>query len=65
MNESPSMTILFEVGDIKVFPTIGNLISYGRKVWRDWTSNGKRKGKGNKKNSNNDEICMVTVVLTD
>jgi transposase len=47
-----SLTIMLETGDIKRFPKVGNFTSYCRKVPTQWTSNGKKKGKGNKKNGN-------------
>ena len=46
------MTILYEVGDIGRFPKVGNFASYCRCVSTQWTSNDKRKGKGNRKNGN-------------
>ena len=46
------LTIMLETGDIKRFSTVGNYSSYCRKVPSSWTSNGKVKGKGNKKNGN-------------
>ena len=47
-----SLTIMLETGPIDRFPKAGNYISYCRKVPTIWTSNGKKKGKGNKKNGN-------------
>ena len=47
-----SLTIMLETGSIDRFPTVGNYVSYCRKVPSTWTSNGKTKGKGNKKNGN-------------
>jgi len=47
-----SLTIMLETGTISRFPTVGDYVSYCRKVPAGWTSNGKRKGKGNKKNGN-------------
>ena len=47
-----SLTIMLETGDIKRFPKVGNFTSYCRKVPSEWTSNEKKKGKGNKKNGN-------------
>jgi transposase len=44
-----SLTIMLETGSIDRFPTVGNYVSYCRKVPSTWTSNGKTKGKGNKK----------------
>ena len=47
-----SMTIMLETGAIERFPKVGDFASYCRKVNSKWTSNGKKKGKGNKKNGN-------------
>jgi transposase len=47
-----SLTIMLETGPINRFPTVGDYVSYCRKVPTTWTSNGKAKGKGNKKNGN-------------
>jgi transposase len=47
-----SLTIMLETGSIDRFPTVGDYVSYCRKVPSTWTSNGKTKGKGNKKNGN-------------
>ena len=46
------LTIMLEVGDINRFPTVGNYSSYCRCVKTERLSNGKSKGKGNKKNGN-------------
>jgi transposase len=46
------LTIMLETGPIKRFAKVGNYVSYCRKVSSKWTSNGKAKGKGNKKNGN-------------
>ena len=46
------LTIMLETGPIKRFAKVGNYVSYCRKVTTKWTSNGKAKGKGNKKNGN-------------
>ena len=43
---------MLETGPIDRFPKVGNYVSYCRKVPTGWTSNGKKKGKGNKKNGN-------------
>ena len=40
---------MLETGTISRFPTVGDYVSYCRKVPTGWTSNGKKKGKGNKK----------------
>jgi len=47
-----SLTIMLETGSISRFPKVGDYVSYCRKVPAKWTSNGKTKGKGNKKNGN-------------
>ncbi len=47
-----ALTIMLETGPIDRFAAAGNYVSYCRKVPTVWTSNGKRKGKGNKKNGN-------------
>ena len=47
-----SFTIMLETGPISRFPAAGNYASYCRKVPTRWTSNGKSKGTGNKKNGN-------------
>ncbi len=46
------MTIMMEVGDIKRFKKVGDYSSYCRCVESKRTSNGKVKGKNNKKNGN-------------
>ncbi len=35
-----------------IYNKVGNYVSYCRKISSKWTSNGKAKGKGNKKNGN-------------
>jgi transposase len=47
-----AMTIMLEVGNIFRFPGVGNFSSYCRCVTSVHTSNGKKKGVGNKKNGN-------------
>ena len=47
-----SLTIMLETGDIGRFAKVGNFSSYCRKVPTVWTSNGKKKGRGNGKNGN-------------
>lgn len=47
-----SLTIMLETGPIGRFPTVGDYVSYCRKVPSQWTSNGKWKGSGNRKNGN-------------
>jgi transposase len=46
------MTIWLETGDISRFKGPGNYASYSRCVKSEYTSNGKRKGEGNRKASN-------------
>jgi transposase len=46
------LTIMLETGPISRFAEVGNYVSYCRKVTSKWISNGKSKGKGNKKNGN-------------
>jgi transposase len=45
-------TIRLETGEIGRFPSAGNYVSYCRSVGSQHLSNGKSKGKGNKKNGN-------------
>jgi len=47
-----ALTIMLETGTMARFQKVGNLTSYCRKVPSNWTSNDKKKGKGNKKNGN-------------
>jgi len=47
-----SLTIMLETGPIGRFETAGEYASYCRKVPSQWTSNGKWKGTGNRKNGN-------------
>ena len=47
-----SLTIMLETGPIHRFETVGDYVSYCRKVPSQWTSNGKREGSGNSKNGN-------------
>lgn len=47
-----ALTIMLETGPIRRFATVGDYVSYCRKVPSQWTSNGKRKGSGNSKNGN-------------
>jgi transposase len=47
-----ALTIMLETGPISRFVSVGNYVSYCRKVGSTWTSNGKIKGKGNEKNGN-------------
>lgn len=52
IGEILAMTIMLETGDIRRFDSIGNYSSYCRCVPSSKISNGKTKGKGNKKNGN-------------
>jgi transposase len=47
-----SLTIMLETGPISRFETVGDYVSYCRKVPSQWMSNGKWKGRGNRKNGN-------------
>lgn len=47
-----ALTMMLETGPIERFQKVGNYASYCRKVPTIWTSNDKRKGKGNRKNGN-------------
>jgi transposase len=47
-----ALTIMLETGVISRFPKVGDFVSYCRKVPTERISNGKSKGKGNKKNGN-------------
>ena len=46
------LTIVLETGPISRFPTVGNYVSYCRKVPSSYISNNKLKGRGNVKNGN-------------
>ena len=52
VGEILGLTITLETGDIGRFVGVGNYASYCRKVPVSWTSNDKKKGRGNKKNGN-------------
>lgn len=47
-----AQTIMLEVGNIGRFKKVGNFASYSRCVSADKISNGKKKGRGNRKNGN-------------
>jgi transposase len=47
-----AFTIMLETGPISRFETVGDYVSYCRKVPSRWVSNGKWKGSGNRKNGN-------------
>ena len=47
-----ALTIMLETGPVSRFAKVGNYVSYCRKVSSHWSSNGKVKGGGNKKNGN-------------
>jgi transposase len=46
------LVIMYETGDIRRFPGVGNYASYCRCVRTDRVSNRKKKGEGNRKNGN-------------
>ena len=46
------LTIMYEVGEISRFPRVGDFASYCRLVGTTHLSDGKRKGRGNRKNGN-------------
>jgi len=52
VGEILAATIMLETGPISRFPRVGNYVSYCRKVPTMWLSDGKKKGKGNRKNGN-------------
>jgi transposase len=52
IGEVLGLTILLETGDIKRFERVGNYVSYCRCVDSKRITNGKKKGKGNRKNGN-------------
>ncbi len=52
IGEVLGLTILLETGDIRRFEAVGNYVSYCRCVDSKRISNGKQKGKGNRKNGN-------------
>ena len=52
IGEILGLTILLETGDIGRFERVGNYVSYCRCVDSKRISNGKQKGKGNRKNGN-------------
>ncbi len=52
IGDTLALTIMLETGEISRFPKAGNFASYCRCVGSQKISNGKRKGKGNKKNGN-------------
>ena len=47
-----ALTIMLETGPVSRFAKVGNYVSYCRKVSSQWSSNGKAKRGGNKKNGN-------------
>lgn len=47
-----ALTVMYEVGEIFRFPTVGDFVSYCRLVSTDRRSDTKSKGKGNRKNGN-------------
>jgi transposase len=52
VGEVLAFTIWLETGDLRRFPKVGNYASYCRCVGSEKTSNGKKKGEGNRKNGN-------------
>jgi transposase len=52
IGEVLGLTILLETGDIKRFERVGNYVSYCRCVDSKRITNGRKKGKGNRKNGN-------------
>jgi transposase len=52
IGEIMALTITFETGDIRRFPSAADYSSYCRAVKADRLSNGKPKGRGNQKNGN-------------
>lgn len=46
------LTIMYETGDVGRFPKVGDYSSYCRLVQTQRTSNGRKKGEGNRKNGN-------------
>jgi len=52
IGQTLAFTLMFETGDIRRFPTVGQFASYCRCVSSTKLSNGTRKGKGNTKNGN-------------
>ena len=46
------MTIMLEMGTVERFPSVGDFASYCRCVTSSRYTNGKKKGKGNRKNGN-------------
>jgi len=52
IGEILALTIMLEVGDIRRFAQVGNYVSYCRCVQSIRSSNGKKKGQGNRKNGN-------------
>jgi len=55
-----ALTIMLETGPVERFAKVGNYASYCRCVNSQWFSNGKAKGKGNRKNGNK-YLCWVYV----
>ncbi|WP_228723313.1 transposase [Desulfosediminicola flagellatus] len=54
-----ALTIMLETGPIERFKKVGDYSSYCRKVPTSWTSNNKRKGKGNSKKQINSCLCRI------
>ena len=52
VGQTLGLTIMLEIGDIRRFPSAGNLASYARCVPSQKRSNERKKGEGNRKNGN-------------
>ncbi len=52
VGEILALTVMYETGDIRRFPAVGNYASYCRCVDSRRLSHGKKKGEGNKRNGN-------------
>ncbi|MDT8317611.1 MAG: IS110 family transposase [bacterium] len=52
VGQTLASTIMLETGPVSRFAGAGNYVSYCRKMHTKWTSNGKQKGKRNRKNGN-------------
>ena len=52
IGQALGLTIMYETGDIRRFPAVGNYASYCRCVKSARLSNKRKKGEGNRKNGN-------------
>ena len=52
VGDTLGLTIMYETGDIRRFPAVGNYSSYCRCVRTQRISNGRKKGEGNRRNGN-------------